>query len=100
LRSFARPESNGELFTGYRLVRLPDVLLPQLLRPRLRTRIIGRNLYHFFDIDIKWPNDLLIGRKKICGILSEIQAEVDLVKTISRTSDLEHPSALSVINSA
>src|SRR5215467_4080660 len=41
----------GELFTGYRLVRLPDVLLPQLIRPRLRTRIIGRRLYHFYDVD-------------------------------------------------
>src|SRR6266536_1811784 len=160
-------EIRGELFTGYRLGRLPDVLLPQLIRPRLRTRIIGRNLYHFYDvdstnlfasrliahgrripegtvivtesqsagrgrlgrtwhsereagiyfsmvlfpkappslaplftlgtavamhnaverytgldIDIKWPNDLLIGRKKICGILSEIQAEVDLLQNM------------------
>jgi len=160
-------EIRGELFSGYRLIRLPDVLLPQLIRPRLRTRIIGRNLYHFYDvdstnsfaarliahrrkipegtvviaesqtagrgrlgrtwhsepeagiyfsmvlfpkappslaplftlatavamhnaverytgldIDIKWPNDLLIEKKKFCGILSEIQAEVDLVKTM------------------
>jgi BirA family biotin operon repressor/biotin-[acetyl-CoA-carboxylase] ligase len=158
-------EIRGELFTGYRLVRLPDVLLPQLIRPRLATRIVGRHLYHFYDvdstnsfagrliahgrripegtvivaesqsagrgrlgrswysereagiyfsmvlfpktppslaplftlgtavamhnaverysgldIDIKWPNDLLVGEKKFCGILSEIQAEVDLVK--------------------
>jgi BirA family biotin operon repressor/biotin-[acetyl-CoA-carboxylase] ligase len=161
-------EIRGELFTGYRLVRLPDVLLPQLIRPRLATRIIGRNLYHFYDvdstnsfagrliahgrrisegtviiaesqsagrgrlgrswysereagiyfsmmlfpqappslaplftlatavamhnaverysgldIDIKWPNDLLVGGKKFCGILSEIQAEVDQVKTMT-----------------
>src|SRR4051794_26639056 len=41
----------GELFTGYRLVRLPDVLLPQLIRPRLRTRFMGRTLYHFYDVD-------------------------------------------------
>src|SRR5689334_19226633 len=160
-------EIRGELFTGYRLIRLPDVLLPQLIRPRLATRIVGRNLYHFYDvdstnsfagrlithgkripegtviiaecqsagrgrlgrswysereagiyfsmmllpkappslaplftlgtavamhnaverysgldIDIKWPNDLLVGGKKFCGILSEIQAEVDLVKTM------------------
>src|SRR5690349_17939377 len=160
-------EIRGELFTGYRLVRLPDVLLPQLIRPRLRTTMMGRTLFHFYsidstnafasrllahgrkapegtviiaesqtagrgrlgrswhsereaglyfslilfpkvppslaalftlgtavamhnaverysglDIDIKWPNDLLIGGKKICGILSEIQAEVDLVKTM------------------
>src|ERR1700746_2470157 len=44
-------EIRGELFTGYRLVRLPDVLLPQLIRPRLRTRIVGRNLFHFYDVD-------------------------------------------------
>jgi BirA family biotin operon repressor/biotin-[acetyl-CoA-carboxylase] ligase len=160
-------EIRGELFTGYRLVRLPDVLLPQLLRPRLNTRFIGRSLYHFYDldstnvfaarllshgrkvapgtavlaesqtagrgrlgrswhseretgiylsiivfpkapptlaplftlatavamheaverytgldVDIKWPNDLLTGGKKFCGILSEIQAEVDQVKTM------------------
>jgi BirA family biotin operon repressor/biotin-[acetyl-CoA-carboxylase] ligase len=160
-------EIRGELFTGYRLVRLPDVLLPQLIRPRLHTRFIGRNIYHFYDvdstnlfagrllahgrkvpegtvvlaetqtagrgrlgrswhsqreagiylsiilfpktpaslaplftlatavamhnaverytgldIDIKWPNDLLVGGKKFCGILSEMQAEVDMVKTM------------------
>src|SRR5262245_30152486 len=44
-------EIRGELFTGYRLVRLPDVLLPQLIRPRLRTGIIGRSLYHFYEVD-------------------------------------------------
>jgi BirA family biotin operon repressor/biotin-[acetyl-CoA-carboxylase] ligase len=157
----------GELFTGFRLARLPDIMLPQLIRPRLRSQTIGRTLYHFYkvdstnafasrllahnrrvptgttivaetqtagrgrlgrswhsepesglylsmvirprvppslaplftlatavamhdaierdtrlDIDIKWPNDLLIGGKKICGILAEIQAEVDMVKTL------------------
>jgi BirA family biotin operon repressor/biotin-[acetyl-CoA-carboxylase] ligase len=160
-------EIRGELFTGYRLVRLPDVLLPQLIRPRLRTSEIGRSLYHFYNVDstnafasrllahgrrvpegtlviaeaqtagrgrmgrswhsereaglyfsmvlfpkappslaplftlgtavamhnaierdtrldvvIKWPNDLLVGGRKVCGILSEIQAEVDLVRTL------------------
>ena len=160
-------EIRGEPFTGYRLVRLPDVMLPQLIRPRLRTTDLGRTLYHFYkvdstnafaarllshgrkapdgtvilseyqtagrgrlgrswhsepesglyfsmilrpkippslaplftlgtavamhnaverdtrvDVDIKWPNDLLVGRKKVCGILSEIQAEVDMIRTM------------------
>ncbi len=157
----------GELFSGFRLVRLPDVMLPQLIRPRLRTRTLGRTLYHFYqvdstnlfasrllnhgrrvpdgtvilaesqtagrgrmgrswhsepesglyfsmvllpripptlvplfalatavamhnalerdtrlDVDIKWPNDLLIDGKKVCGILAEIQAEIDRVNAL------------------
>jgi BirA family biotin operon repressor/biotin-[acetyl-CoA-carboxylase] ligase len=158
-------EIHGELFTGYRLLRVPDVLLPQLIRPRLHTNTIGKSLYHFYtvdstnafasrliehgykvaegtvvvaesqtagkgrlgrswyserqaglylsvilypkappslaplltlattiaahnaiekttqlDVDIKWPNDLLVGGKKVCGILAEMQAEVDRIK--------------------
>ncbi len=160
-------EIKGELFTGYRLVRLPDVIIPQILRPRLRTNTLGKNIYHFYsvdstntfasrllshghgvpegtvilaeaqtagrgrlgrswhserevglyfsmvlrpktppslaplftlaaaaamhnaiernsdlDVDIKWPNDLLIDGKKTCGVLAEIQAEVDRIRTL------------------
>jgi len=31
---------------------------------------------------IKWPNDILIGRKKVAGILTELSAELDRVKHI------------------
>ena len=157
-------EIRGELFTGYRLTRVPDVLMPQLLRPRLRTERLGRNLFHFYsvdstnafalrllgrgrpvpdgtlvlaesqtagrgrmgrtwhsepesglylslvlrpaispayaplftlgcavalhdaveriarvDVDIKWPNDLLAGGRKIAGILAEIHADSDRI---------------------
>jgi BirA family biotin operon repressor/biotin-[acetyl-CoA-carboxylase] ligase len=34
------------------------------------------------EVDIKWPNDLLIDDKKVCGILAEIQAEVDLIRSL------------------
>jgi BirA family biotin operon repressor/biotin-[acetyl-CoA-carboxylase] ligase len=47
----ARVEIRGELFTGYRLTRIPDVMLPQLLRPRLRTSRLGKTLYHFYSVD-------------------------------------------------
>ncbi|PTX59935.1 BirA family biotin operon repressor/biotin-[acetyl-CoA-carboxylase] ligase [Melghirimyces profundicolus] len=34
------------------------------------------------DIQIKWPNDLLIGRKKFCGILTETRGEQDRVQYV------------------
>lgn len=30
-------------------------------------------------VGIKWPNDLVIGTKKICGILTEMSAEIDYI---------------------
>ncbi len=32
------------------------------------------------SIDLKWPNDLLLGGKKFCGILTEMNAEVTRVR--------------------
>lgn len=34
------------------------------------------------DIHIKWPNDLLINGKKVCGILTELQAEENQIQSI------------------
>lgn len=32
--------------------------------------------------DLRWPNDLLLGRKKFCGILTELSAEVTRVRHV------------------
>ena len=34
------------------------------------------------DISLKWPNDLMVGGKKICGILAEMSSEMDRVHYI------------------
>lgn len=34
-----------------------------------------RRLYDTESVQIKWPNDLLLDGKKICGILSELQLD-------------------------
>lgn len=34
------------------------------------------------DISLKWPNDILVGTKKLCGILTELNAEADRVNFV------------------
>lgn len=154
----------GHPATGYQLRSVPDLLLPEILRPMLRGTIFGSHLHHFYKIrstntaamaaaaegapegtvflaeeqtagrgrganswqsprstgiycsvivrpelppsdilvlslaaglavqaaieqvdsrvkpDLKWPNDLLIDGKKVCGILCEMNAEATRVR--------------------
>jgi len=156
----------GHPATGYRLRSVPDLLLPEILRPLLRGTIFDSHLHHFYKIgstntaamasaaegapegsvflaeeqtagrgrgahtwesarsagiycsvvlrpalapsevlvlalaaglavraaieqvdarvtvDLKWPNDVLIDGKKICGILTEMNAEATRVRYI------------------
>jgi BirA family biotin operon repressor/biotin-[acetyl-CoA-carboxylase] ligase len=165
LRGFG-VEILGEAFSGFRLARLPDIILPGVLAGRLHAGEIGQNLHHLYEVDstnryamdlvwrdeapggtlvvaesqtagrgrrgrvwfseraaglyftlvlrpdiassiapaltlgaalalhetveritglevdVKWPNDLLVGRRKICGILSELRAEADRVSAL------------------
>jgi BirA family biotin operon repressor/biotin-[acetyl-CoA-carboxylase] ligase len=156
----------GHPATGYQLRSVPDLLLPEILRPLLRGTIFDTHLHHFYKIgstntaamaaaaegapqgsvflaeeqlagrgrgantwqsprstgiycsivlrptlppsqvlvlslaaglavrtaieqvdsrvtaDLKWPNDVLIGGKKVCGILTEMNAEATSVRYI------------------
>jgi BirA family biotin operon repressor/biotin-[acetyl-CoA-carboxylase] ligase len=67
------------------------ILRPQI-HPLQSSRInflasltLARTLQDLFDIDakVKWPNDILVEGKKICGMLSELEAEADQVAFIN-----------------
>src|SRR5579863_10697100 len=49
-------EIKGHPSSGYQLRKLPDVLVPSLIRPELGEFEIGRRIIHYFKIDS--TNDL------------------------------------------
>src|SRR5277367_732099 len=68
-----------------------SVLLRPALRPQVATQLtvasataLRRAIRNETGLkpEIKWPNDILIGGKKVAGILTELSAEVDRVKHI------------------
>jgi BirA family biotin operon repressor/biotin-[acetyl-CoA-carboxylase] ligase len=67
------------------------ILRPQI-SPILSSRvtfaasmILTRTLREMFKIDamVKWPNDILVNGKKISGLLSEMEAETDMITFIN-----------------
>ena len=39
--------------------------------------------YTGLDAKIKWPNDIIIGNKKLCGILTEMAAQADMIDYVA-----------------
>jgi len=69
---------------------LSIILYPQLSpsyipRITLMTAVaIVKAIERFAQIkaQIKWPNDILINKKKVCGILTEMSAELDMINWV------------------
>lgn len=60
----------------------PRISLAQAYRINMAASVaVARTLSSLYGIKatIKWPNDILVNDRKICGILMEISAEVDRV---------------------
>jgi len=58
----------------------PSDVLILSLAAALAVRAAVLAVYPGLAVDLKWPNDLLIGDKKFCGILTEMNAEVTRVR--------------------
>ncbi|QTA79252.1 Bbiotin--acetyl-CoA-carboxylase ligase [Desulfonema limicola] len=76
-------EKGGLFFT---MVLRP--VIPPVLSSRVNFAAscsLARVINHLFNIDakVKWPNDILVCEKKISGMLSEMEADGDLVSFIN-----------------
>jgi BirA family biotin operon repressor/biotin-[acetyl-CoA-carboxylase] ligase len=81
-RTWHSERESGIYFSMVLLPKAPPTLAPLFTLGTAVAMHHAVERYTGMDIDIKWPNDLLAGRRKFCGILSEIQAEVDRVRTM------------------
>jgi BirA family transcriptional regulator, biotin operon repressor / biotin---[acetyl-CoA-carboxylase] ligase len=60
----------------------PSEVLVLSLAAGLAVRSAVKEMDPKADADLKWPNDVLIGGKKFCGILTEMNAEATRVRHI------------------
>jgi BirA family transcriptional regulator, biotin operon repressor / biotin---[acetyl-CoA-carboxylase] ligase len=60
----------------------PSEVLPLSLAAGLALQAAIRQIDSQIKTDLKWPNDLLVDGKKLCGILTEMNAEATRVRHI------------------
>jgi BirA family biotin operon repressor/biotin-[acetyl-CoA-carboxylase] ligase len=60
----------------------PSEVLVLALAAGLAVRAAIEQVHPHMNADLKWPNDVLIAGKKVCGILTEMNAEVTRVRYI------------------
>ncbi len=81
-RSWASPAKGGLYFS---LILRPRITPTEAGRITLMASIcVAKVIRDSYAIDavIKWPNDVYVGREKICGILTEMNAEQDGINFI------------------
>ncbi len=80
-RSWDSPEGSGIWMS---IILKPDIA-PE--RASMLTLVAALAVYDSLSVrvsgcGIKWPNDILIGSRKVCGILTEMSAEFDAVHDV------------------
>lgn len=80
-RAWTSPSGIGIWFT---LLLKPNLTPPQVPMITLIAGLaVCRSICKLgLDARIKWPNDIVIGSKKVCGILTEMSAEMDRVNYV------------------
>ena len=73
----------GLYFTVVLRPQIPPVISPRVIFCASLTLV--RILHRRFNVNagVKWPNDILIDERKICGMLSEMEAEADRVNYLN-----------------
>ena len=91
-------QGKGRLGRVWKAKKDDSITFSFLLRPKIATSEVSsitplaglavcKAIREFTGLDcrIKWPNDIIIGKKKLVGILTEMSAEFDAVRVYSHS---------------
>jgi len=81
-RGWESPKGSGIWMSLILRPNIPPQNAPQLTLLTAVAVVQGIKLATGIDCDIKWPNDILIHGKKVCGILTELQADADRIQSV------------------
>ena len=82
-RNWSSPRSKGIYFSLILRPALPPSQAPMLtLDAAVALSEAIEKVCPQVKARIKWPNDILVGKKKLCGILTELRAETDRVQFV------------------
>ena len=76
-------QPGGLYFTIILRPPIPPMLSPQLNFAAALVLVVTLRSRFNIHAQVKWPNDILVSGKKICGILSEMEAEGDWVTFVN-----------------
>ena len=62
--------------------QLPPSYIPRITLMTAVAVVKAIKMCTQIESQIKWPNDILINKKKVCGILTEMSAELDIINWI------------------
>jgi len=81
-RKWASPKAKGAYFS---VILRPDILPKEVPGITLFSALsVAKTIRETLSLDafIKWPNDVLINSQKICGVLTEMNAETDKINFV------------------
>lgn len=81
-RAWFSPLGSGIWMSLILKPKIPPQQAPQLTLLTAVAVILGIKASTGLSCDIKWPNDILLSNKKLVGILTEMQADPDQIKSV------------------
>ncbi len=81
-RPWSSPPGTGLWFSVVLRPPIKPALAPQLTFVTAVAVCRAIRDYTGLPVTIKWPNDILLQGRKVCGILTELSAEIDLINYV------------------